>query len=554
MTTTATAITTTTMRGIEGRPSSVRLALLFLLSSSVAAVACGGDNLLLPADGDPAKIAVNAGDEQSAGVGQPLDLPLSAKVTDPGGRPVQGAQVVFLPPAGGVVVPGDTVRTNEQGLAEVTYTLSTTAGEQIVEARAPAIASATDASVGFHIMAMPEAAVSLAKVQGDSQSAQVLLPLADSLVVRAVDRFGNGVAGIEVTWEAKNGGAVSPETDTTGADGRAAILRTLGVDPGSYVTNARASDLAGSPVVFTSTAIAPPRPELVLTTQPSASASAGAPFDQQPVLQLRDAVGAPLLQADVNVTVQIADGGGSLGGKTNAKSDGNGMVRFTDLSVRGETGSRTLIFAAEGFTPTTSSAIQIGPGAPDAAHSSASVDNGVAGAATTITIRLQDEFGNQVPDSPGALSVSVEGANASGPLSISKEGNGVYTAAYTPAHLGTDLIHVSVGGREITGSPFQNEIRAGPTAASGTTAVITTTLVIFYYRFDILVTAKDSQGNPTGAGGDRVEISVDGGPPQAAFDSGNGTYATSFQSFSAVHSVAITLNGEAIQGSPYATP
>ena len=550
MTTTATAITTTTRR-IEGRRPSVRLALLFLLGTSAA---CGGDNLLLPADGDPARISVNTGDNQSAGVGQPLELPLSAKVTDPGGRPVQGAQVLFVPPPGGVVTPSDTMRTNEQGLAEVTYTLSTTAGEQVVEARAPAIASATDASVGFHISAMPEAAESLAEVRGDSQSVQVLLPLPDSLVVQAVDQFGNGVPGIEVTWEAKNGGAVSLETVTTGADGRAATLRTLGADPGTYVTNARASELAGSPVVFTSTAIAPPRPELVLTTQPSASASAGAPFDQQPVLQLRDPVGAPLLQPDVNVTVQIADGGGSLGGKTNVKSDGNGVVRFTDLSVRGETGSRTLIFAAEGFTPTTSSAIEVGPGAPEAAHSSASVDNAVVGTATTITVRLQDEFGNRVPNSPGALSVAVEGANASGPLSISDEGNGVYTATYTPVHLGTDLIHVSVRGTEISGSPFQSDAGAGPTAASGTTAEIATTLVIFVYRFDILVTAKDAQGNPTGKGGDQVAISVDGGLAQPALDNGNGTYSASFTSFSTIHSVAITLNGQAIQGSPYATP
>src|SRR3546814_2141223 len=45
---------------------------------------------------------------------------------------------------------------------------------------------------------------------------------------------------------------------------------------------------------------------------------------------------------------------------TTAISDGSGRVTFTGLMIRGMPGVRTLIFAAEGFTPVTSPPIAIG--------------------------------------------------------------------------------------------------------------------------------------------------------------------------------------------------
>src|SRR3954451_16046094 len=127
-----TTTATTTTRRTEAQSRSFRLFIAAVVSLCPALAACGGDNLLLPKDGEPAKISVETGDNQTAGVGQPLILPLSAKVTDPSGRAVQGAQVVFVPPPGGTVDPRDTIRTGPDGLATASYTLSTTAGDQII--------------------------------------------------------------------------------------------------------------------------------------------------------------------------------------------------------------------------------------------------------------------------------------------------------------------------------------------------------------------------------------------------------------------------------------
>ena len=77
-------------------------------------------------------------------------------------------------------------------------------------------------------------------------------------------------------------------------------------------------------------------------------------------------------------------------------------MRFTDLSIRGTPGDRTLIFAASDFTSALSRDIDVGAGPPLASASSASVPaNGTAGIATAITVQLEDGFGTPVEGAAG---------------------------------------------------------------------------------------------------------------------------------------------------------
>jgi hypothetical protein len=311
-----------------------------------------------------------------------------------------------------------------------------------------------------------------------------------------------------------------------------------------------AEGLQGSPLAFTATAIGP---QLALVTQPSATAAAGVPLEQQPELQLQDPLGAPLNRAGVNVTAQIAGGDGSLGGRTTAISDAGGRARFSDLVLRGPAGSRTLIFAADGFTPVTSSAITVAAGPPAAGSSSASVPNGTAGAVTTIQIQVADQFGNPVAGAASVISVTVGGANPSAGLAVTEVGGGSYSASYVPVHSGNDAIGVQVNGLTLAGSPFTSIVVPGLSDPAHSSAEVTATPTVFYFTIRIVVTARDAQGNPTGVGGDRVQLAIDGAPPAAATDNGNGTYSAEFISFSPNHSVAITLNDIPILGSPYTT-
>ena len=146
-------------------------------------------------------------------------------------------------------------------------------------------------------------------ISGDAQTGTILEPLADSLVVKVTDRFGNPVPGIEISWSAGDGGEVRPATSVTGVNGLAATQRILGAEPGTYATTAVASVLPEDAVSFTTTAVAA---KLTLTTQPPGVASSGVLLDPQPVLQLQDPGGTPLARQGVTVSVQIASGPGSL--------------------------------------------------------------------------------------------------------------------------------------------------------------------------------------------------------------------------------------------------
>jgi hypothetical protein len=127
-----------------------------LLAVQLGLAGCGGSDLLLPSAGQPAKISVVSGDGQTGTVGQPLGQPIVVAVTDPENRPVEGIEVAFVVPAGATIAPNDTVITGADGRATVTYTLSTSSGDQIVEARAKPVVASSSLTTTFTAKAMPE--------------------------------------------------------------------------------------------------------------------------------------------------------------------------------------------------------------------------------------------------------------------------------------------------------------------------------------------------------------------------------------------------------------
>lgn len=585
--------------------------------------------------------------------------------------------------------------------------------------------------------------------RGDRQNGTVGEALGDSLVVEVTDRFGNPVAGVTVSWSAANGGSVDPGESTTGTDGRAGTMRVLGPQPTTYVTTAVVDGL-DEPVTFTSTGLAA---RLVITSELPAIAISGEPLSPQPTLRLEDVDGSPIAREGVIVTVQIASGGGTLSGATTATSDADGNVAFTDLAIRGEPGTRRLIFAADAFAPVTTApialgvgapasievaagddqrapvgeavpiapavlvkdaqgnplagipvtftvtdgggtvtdntpvtgsdgvatvgqwtlgttagknalsaavagqdlsggpvvfsatgapggvsaerssvkaapanisassgasastitvtvrdqfdnplsgvevtlavngsgntlvqptgttnadgeitgrlsstvagsrtvtataggvAIQqtatvtVGAGAPSAANSSATVPNGQAGQATTIEILLKDALGNPVAGRASAIGVSVSGANNTGGRGATDQGGGRYTVSYTPVVAGNDLVDVRVSGGPVPGSPLTSVVEPGPVSASGTTATVNWN----FFTVDVLVTARDAQGNPVGRGGATVVVTPANQSGVTAIDQNNGTYSASIPVFG-FPEVSITLDGAPIQGSPF---
>ena len=134
---------------------------------------------------------------------------------------------------------------------------------------------------------------------------------------------------------------------------------------------------------------------LFIATQPSTSAQSGVSFATQPAVQLRDASNNNVSQSGVVVTATIATGGGTLGGAATATTNANGVATFTDLSVTGAAGSRTISFTAPSLTSVTSNSISIVVGGSSYPNRPAGYTN-----STEINFSQSVPTGNPAVDNP----------------------------------------------------------------------------------------------------------------------------------------------------------
>jgi hypothetical protein len=153
---------------------------------------------------------------------------------------------------GGATLSGTIAVTAVGGVATFSaVTLNKAAAGYTLTAVSGALAGAT--STAFTITAA--AAAAIAADSGNAQSAPVITPVAQQLVARVTDAFGNPVNGVAVAWAVTGGGgSLSGTTTTTDANGRVRATWTLGGTPGANTVTATSGSLAGSPVTFTATA------------------------------------------------------------------------------------------------------------------------------------------------------------------------------------------------------------------------------------------------------------------------------------------------------------
>ncbi|HKT60756.1 MAG TPA: Ig-like domain-containing protein [Gemmatimonadales bacterium] len=353
------------------------------------------------------------------------------------------------------------------------------------------------------------------RISGDLQTGTILTPAAESLVVQVVDRFGNPVGGVSVSWSAEGGGDVSPASVVTGTDGRAATQRILGAQVGSYGTTAVATPLPDAAVTFTTTAVAS---RLAFESQPGASASSGQPFNPQPVLRLQDPSGAPLARAGVSVTVQIASGDGTLQGTTSRQSDGDGRVTFTDLAIVGGPGARTLIFAADGYAPAISTPVSLGVGAPaSVAGSAGDGQSATVGTAVPIppAVIVRDAGGTPVAGVPVTFEVASGGGSVGG-ASATTGADGVATVGrWTLGDAaGPNTLKATVGADNVSGNPVTFTATGTPGAASGSRSSVSVSPASIPASSGtsvsvITIVVRDGDGNPIA--GQSVTLSATGG-------------------------------------------
>ena len=419
---------------------------------------CASDSLTLPDEGNPAFLIIINGNGQQGRAGSRLTDSLVVLLTDGSNRAVVNQSIVFPVTSGGTVEPG-TVLTNGEGKAVFRWVLGPAAGDQVLEARLGNDGPGSP-RVTFTAAALPGPVRAMAVMSGDGQAAPVNTPLPSPLVVRLLDTYGNGVVGATVRWQT-SAGRVNQSTVTTGSDGSASVVWTLGSTVGIQTAKATFQGASGSPITFTASASQGASPRLSMVTEPSGTTESGDPLTRQPEIRLETPLGRPIAQGGVSVTAAIASGGGTLSGTTTVKTNNLGVARFTDLVLTGTNGPRTLIFAAPNYTPAVSAQVQISTSGPSAWETTAHLPGGRAFRWTRITITTRNAAGDRMDRGgyAGLIKVSVSGANTNSSLTVFDQGDGTYEASYFPVFKGTDMVTITLAGTPIQGSPYQTRVK-----------------------------------------------------------------------------------------------
>lgn len=300
-------------------------------------LACGGADLVLPSDGEPAAVEITKGDGQSGRVGAALADSLVVRVADSQGRPVSGVPVAFAFTSDGsdATVAPDTATTGAGGLAAFQLVLGTRVGKASAEVRVTTAGGDRTLSAPVSFTAVSADANELRAVAGDSQAAPAGAALGQPLVVEVTDAFGNPIAGVTVAWEADAGGTVSQATTSTGDDGTATVERTLGPSAGVQHTSAIAPGLAGSPVVFTHTARAGAAAVLERVSGDGQRALVGSSVADPLVVRVHDDAGNAV--SGLAVAWVRGAGGGTLTPETSmTDEDGMASTRWTLGRIAGE--------------------------------------------------------------------------------------------------------------------------------------------------------------------------------------------------------------------------
>ncbi|MCH8549676.1 MAG: Ig-like domain-containing protein [Balneolaceae bacterium] len=378
-------------------------------------------------------------------------------------------------------------------------------------------------------------------VSGNNQSAQVASELSDPIVVRVTDAFGNPVEGVEVEFEftetptAAAGQSFGDSTVETDEDGLAGTTVTLGTTPGTYEITADAG--VDETVTFTASAQIGSVSDLLISQQPQ-TGTAGEALDSAPSVSVVDELG----NAIEGVSVSASLNGGDLtdGSETSATSDEDGLAEFDDLVIETAGSGYTLEFTVgSNALSIESNEFEVEPAEPLAGNTTATVPNGSAGDLTSITITVEDAFGNRVEGAADRLELSISGDNSSvSPESIEDDGNGVYQTSYRPVTTGEDEITITLDGNSIQGSPFSSSVATSDADAVSVETQPSETVAGQPIEGPPSARVDDEFGNPVE--GVEVTVTIVGG---GSFNSGTTTAESNSSGIAVFDDLVINSSG-----------
>jgi adhesin/invasin len=516
------------------------------------ALSCGGDDLTLPNEGQPAELTEVRGDEQNGTVGQPLADSLVVRVRDRFGTPVADVEVTWAVGGGGSVAPATSL-TDNNGRAGTQRILGPQPGEYTTVAT---VAQLPETQVEFTATAV---AAKLSVVTQPSPSAVSGEPFERQPVVQLLDADGNpsAVADVSVTVQIATGGGTLEGTTSvrSNADGVVTFTNLAISGPPGIRTLLFAAD------AYASAASAP-----IAVGVGAPVSIAGAAGDGQsatvntavaipPAVVERDADGNAV--PGIPVVFAVASGGGSVTGAT-VPTGPEGIAQVGSWTLGTTAGPNTLQAQVEGlelqgspvtFTATgTAGPLSVEISRVAAAPGTIAASNG--GITSTITVTARDGFDNPIP----GLTVTLSATGGGNVLTQPQEptnANGVTTGRLAATGAGAHVVSAAINGQPVPGTATVTVTAAVPSAANSSASVGNGTAGS---ATNIAIELRDQFGNPAPGVGGRISVEVTGANTTtggAATDQGGGRYLVSYTPVVAgTDQIVVRVDGNPVPGSP----
>lgn len=363
-------------------------------------------------------------------------------------RPLRRYEIFFQPSAGSGSVDPPEAQTDDAGEAVTTWTLGSTSGPQALSA------TAGGESLTFLATASPDVPATLVVESGGDAVGRVGETLTSSPLVRVLDRFGNGVPGVDVRLAVlSGGGGVASGTVTTDETGRASPVWTLGPSVGEQALGVEVEAL--EPALVRATAVAGGPAQISSISGDGQSGTVGQPLPDPLVVELRDSFG----NLATGGQVEFVGEGSIRPMPAVADREGRASVQWTLGTAAGSQTAQARVGDALDSVRFMASA-QPGPAAVIVALSGDG-QTGWTGRSLrdSVAVRMEDVFGNPVP----GVRVSFTGMSGGSalPPNVTSDALGEARSSWTlGAELGSHEILVDAEGA--TSTSFSATATSGP--------------------------------------------------------------------------------------------
>ena len=247
----------------------------------------------------------------------------------------------------------------------------------------------------------PPIQTTLVRISGDDQEGLPGKPLANPFVVQVLDEDGDPFEGATVKFSVLlGGGSLSATTPTTGADGQAESILTLGTALGTNKVQVNVDEISQVLVFSAEATNTPSVPTVVsIISGDNQTGVVGEALTNPFVVEVRD--GKDTRLAGVTVTFAVLTGGGTLSATTGT-TDANGQAEST-LTLGSDPGANTVEVRAENIDETvTFNAEAILPPPTPTSLSTISGENQVGLTGETLmdpfVMEVHDQYGNPLEE------------------------------------------------------------------------------------------------------------------------------------------------------------